>query len=500
MKEIELPVTSSPLTNLTPEEKRYLLFNSLISNIWTIWGSHKQKNGNVRKDFICHLMKHQESSTRKKENISNEKCRITKTRPSRLCCAKIKILWMVSLGIVKVEPYKNSSNHTHTISESDKNYSPPAITVAVKEYATKLGLGKSVFELSRKEVTNVKYKICGPLEAHLLCNSNLKSDILNSMAFLVEKGYHKLQHHRWLTLINSTYKTNKYDWRLFSLYVRDTYGCWDVSAHFYVSNEDCDTISKALKIIRNYCHWSPRYILFDQNSIEAKGIKKAFPGISAGEQECEVILCVVHVMRTWMTKIYEKKTCTVHNVVEIDCKRRSNFKRAAFNFRTKKVSAYSVDSDIIEKIHKFPFPLQHLLIKEVCSVMDRIEKGKGPPGLTSLNCYCLFRVQYIFPCKHIFHEHSYGSIKLLTSEAWKGFQEMFKESGYEIYEGRESSIEFVETQQQKEAEDRRLTVVELTERVRDKYWRVEEMRDAKKTDNFISKLETSLKLIISNNQ
>ena len=76
---------------------------------------------------------------------------------------------------------------------------------------------------------------------------------------------------------------------------------------------------------------------------------------------------------------------------------------------------------------------------------------------------------------------------------------MFEESGYEIYEGHESSIEFVETQQQKEAEDRRLTVVELTERVWDKYWRVEEMGDAKKTGDFIFKLETSLKPIISNN-
>ncbi|RHZ89850.1 hypothetical protein Glove_9g317 [Diversispora epigaea] len=342
MEEIEPPVTNSSLTSLTPEEKRCLLFNvtcsleipiedfdknwwPLISNIWTIWGSYKQQNGDVRKDFVCRLMKHRESSIRKKENIPNEKRRITKTRPSGLCCAKIKILWMVSLGIVKVEPYKDSPNHTHTISESDKvkrsqairtlveieaikNYSPPAITVAVKEYATKLGLGTSVSELSRKEVTNVKYKICGPLEAHLLCNSDLKSDILNSIAFLIEKGYRvesyyvshqstkgivfahpkqleKLQHHGWLTLIDSTHKTNKYDWRLFSLYVRDTYGCWDVGAHFYVSNEDCDTISQALKIVRSYCNWSPRYILSDQSSIEAKGIKKAFPGISAGEQD-----------------------------------------------------------------------------------------------------------------------------------------------------------------------------------------------------------------------
>jgi hypothetical protein len=178
------------------------------------------------------------------------------------------------------------------------------------------------------------------VDPHLFCNSDLKSDISKSISFLTEKGYcveyyhvfhqstkptkgivfalpvqlEKLQRHGWLTFIDSTYKTNKYDWRLFTLYVRDTYECWNVGAHFFVSNEDCDTVSEALKIIRNsFCHWIPRYILSDQSSIEAKGIKKAFSKISAGKQECEIIFCVVHVMRTWMMKIYEKKTRDVMN-------------------------------------------------------------------------------------------------------------------------------------------------------------------------------------------
>ena len=99
-----------------------------------------------------------------------------------------------------------------------------------------------------------------------------------------------------------------------------------MGAHFFVSNEDADTVSKALKIIRNYCCWLPRYILSDQSSIEAKGIKMAFPGISAGEQECEVIICVVHVMRTWMTKIYDKKTrdsmvAAMHKRTKIGCEK-----------------------------------------------------------------------------------------------------------------------------------------------------------------------------------
>ena len=75
---------------------------------------------------------------------------------------------------------------------------------------------------------------------------------------------------------------------------------------------------------------------------------------------------------------------------------------------------------------------------------------------------------------------------------------MFEECGYEVYESRESMIEFVQTKQLKEAEDRRLTVVELTKRIHDRYWRVEEMGDVKKTETFISMLETFLNPIISN--
>ena len=128
--------------------------------------------------------------------------------------------------------------------------------------------------------------------------------------------------------------------------------------------------------------------------------------------------------------------------------------------------------------------------------MDRVEKGKSVLGLTSLNCYCLFRNRYLLPCKHIFHEHMYGNSKLLTTDVWKIFQGMFEESGFEVYESRKLVIEFVQSEQQKEVENRRLTVAELTERVRDRYWKVEEMGDAKRTEVFISMLETSINPII----
>jgi MULE transposase domain len=278
----------------------------------------------------------------------------------------VKVFWIASSNVVQVERYKNSPNHTHSLPEIDrikwpevirnlveieaaKNYSPPAITSAIKEYATlELGLGECARELKRKEVINIKYKVRGPTETCLIGNSNLKLDISESVSYLKEQGYlvetyhvsqrstkgivfahpeqlKKLERHGWLTLIDSTHKTNRYDWRLFTLYIRDTYGCWNVGAHFFTSSEDADTVAEALIIIRNkYSHWSPRYILSDQSSIEAKSIKKTFPGIAAGEQECQVLLCTVHIMRTWMQRIHEKKArdtmiAAMHKRTKIGC-------------------------------------------------------------------------------------------------------------------------------------------------------------------------------------
>jgi hypothetical protein len=377
------PLIIAPASNLSADEKRALLFDvdqtleisvedfndnwwPLVSNIWTKWDLYKYANGNIRKTFACRFMKHRESSTRQKENIPNEKRRITKIRPSDICSAMIKVFWITSSNVVRVERYKDSPGHTHSLLEIDrikrpkairslveieaaKNYSPPAITSAVKEYATvELGLGECARELKRKEVANIKYKVRGPAETHLIGHMDLRSDISESTSYLTEQGYlvetfrvsqrstkgivfahpeqlKKLERHGWLTLMDSTHKTNRHDWRLFTLYVRDTYGCWNPGAHFLVSSEDGDTVAEALTIIRNkYCCWSPRYILSDHSNIEARSIKKTFPGITAGEQECQVLLCVVHVMRTWMQKIHEKKTCetmiaAMHKRTKIGC-------------------------------------------------------------------------------------------------------------------------------------------------------------------------------------
>ncbi|CAB4399408.1 unnamed protein product [Rhizophagus irregularis] len=259
---INIPISET----LTPNQKRHLLFNvnqplelsieefdkewwPLVSNVWTRFSYKNNVNGNSWKVFICRFSKPNKSSTRK-EGVSSKKRRITKIRPANMCSAKIKVQRYISEQKVLIQ-------------EAVKNYRPPEIVSAVKEYATdKLDLGESVKELRRKEVTNIKYKIHGSLDAHLI--DHIKN----------------LEQHGWLTLIDSTHKTNKYDCRLFTLYIRNYYGCWDVGAHFFVSNENSDTVAEGLKIIRRFARrWNPRYFLSDQSNIESNSIKMAFPGL-----------------------------------------------------------------------------------------------------------------------------------------------------------------------------------------------------------------------------
>ncbi len=116
--------------------------------------------------------------------------------------AKIKVQRYFFEQKVLIEQFKDSSDHSHTLEESEKlkhlqvvcdlviqeaikNYWPPEIVNAIKEYATeKLDLKESVKELRWKEATNIKYKIHGSLDAHLVSNSKQKLDIQEAISFL----------------------------------------------------------------------------------------------------------------------------------------------------------------------------------------------------------------------------------------------------------------------------------------------------------------------------
>ncbi|GBB86118.1 hypothetical protein RclHR1_12580006 [Rhizophagus clarus] len=104
--------------------------------------------------------------------------------------------------------------------EAAKNYLPLAITSAIKEYATlELGLGEYARELRHKEVANIKYK------EYRVKSYRVPQRSTKGIVFAHPEQLKKLECHR----------------------------CWNVSAHFFVSSENVDTVAEALTIIRNKC-------------------------------------------------------------------------------------------------------------------------------------------------------------------------------------------------------------------------------------------------------
>lgn len=142
-----------------------------------------------------------------------------------------------------------------------------------------------------------------------------------------------------------------------------------------------------------------------------------------------------------------------------------------------------------------------MIVNEFCAVEGRLEKGKAAPGLTSLSCHCLFFHRYLLPCRHIFHETMYGVTKLLTPDSWGKFQNMFDETGFEVYTHRESVVLEVSemTEAEKATENRKLAISELTERMRDIFWRVEDRGDAEQTAVFIRELKERLEPVFIKN-
>ncbi|PKK62111.1 hypothetical protein RhiirC2_717942 [Rhizophagus irregularis] len=398
-----------------------------------------------------------------------------KTRPPELCFAKIKVSQFISEQKVRVERYNDLPDYTHLLDKSEKfkrsqvvrtlveqealkNYRPPAIVSAVKEFAT--GLNESVKELRRKEVTNIKSKVRGSLDTHLIGNLNRELDIQETIIFLKKQGYlveryeviHKptsgfvfihpnqinnLEQYGWLTLIDSTHKTNRYDFRLFTLHIRNTYGCWNVEAHFFITKVGCESIIQ--QAIDEYP------VPTIKQYIKRNFMKNTHQWALWAQQHS---LLLLQVTTTNPLELYHselKKSTSpkygligaCHKIVALDEKKRSDSEYVSFEFRTKNISAIGVGHVILHEIHKFPFPVQQMLVNEFHAVQGRIEKGKPTPGLISLNCNCLFFRQFLLPCRHIFHKHVYGDIKLLTVDIWEKFQKMFEEAGFKIYMHRE---------------------------------------------------------------
>src|SRR5260364_162435 len=90
----------------------------------------------------------------------------------------------------------SSTIWTLVTNEAVKNYKPVAITSTVKEYRKNaLELGDSIEYLRQKEVSNIKYKIQGPMNFYLIGNASLKVNISETLSYLEGQGYYAEYYH-----------------------------------------------------------------------------------------------------------------------------------------------------------------------------------------------------------------------------------------------------------------------------------------------------------------
>ncbi|KAF9345936.1 2,5-diamino-6-(ribosylamino)-4(3H)-pyrimidinone 5'-phosphate reductase [Mortierella sp. NVP85] len=146
----------------------------LVSNVWAKTSTNYRSNGDSWTIHACRLSKPYRSSTRK-DGIPNDKRRKTHARAAVPCEASIKITHVVATKKTRIERYKSTPDHSHTLDDVDKikrpaalrelieeqvwkDYSPPEIVAIVKEVAQRKGLGEIAMHLHRDEVANIQRK------------------------------------------------------------------------------------------------------------------------------------------------------------------------------------------------------------------------------------------------------------------------------------------------------------------------------------------------------
>jgi len=312
-----------------------------VDNVWVQFGTTKTLKKNPdgwTKSYDCRFKKRHASGT-KKPDIPADKRRKTSQRHSILCNAQITLT--LKNGVVTVRKTSpDSPDHTHDLKASDvlkapssvidfvetesyKGYRAPAVRKATQDQFNDKEVG--VQYLSFKTVLNAQRKVHGGLDAPFVSVNDLEEDLKNTLewpksnnynveefggsgyrgfAFASEENLEALRKSGHLTIMDSTHKTNKHSWKLYTLLVRDAFGSWVSGGHFFVSGEEQHTVAKGLQVIKRWARsWQPRYFIIDQSAVEENAVNYAFRGIEAGEQNVTIFYCTWHCRRTLQRRL-----------------------------------------------------------------------------------------------------------------------------------------------------------------------------------------------------
>jgi MULE transposase domain len=262
--------------------------------------------------------------------------------------------------IRKTHPH--GPNHTHGLKDSDirkksteitefieeeaiKGYRAPAIKDAAMDHFDNKQIGIEFLQL--ESILNAQHKVRGGLNAPFIGVESLQEDLKESVEWLKSNDYYIerfeepeyqgftfatadnlkiLQKSGHLIIMDSTHKTNKHGWKLYTVLIRDSFGSWLPGGHFFVSGEEYRIVTKGLQILKRWAKtWKPRYFIVDLSSIEENAINHAFPGLRAGEQEIGIFYCTWHSRKALQRNLesygkgYELMLQAMYKITRIGC-------------------------------------------------------------------------------------------------------------------------------------------------------------------------------------
>ncbi|KAI9095486.1 hypothetical protein DFS34DRAFT_625925 [Phlyctochytrium arcticum] len=281
----------------------------LGDNFWN------RADGVLTTSYKCKLKKHRKSTSKKR--------RITSVFNSVNCAARLLVIKNPANGTVTIQMHPDYSTHSagHHISDVDDiaDALPEIIARSTSPCrAAALGLSR----ITARAVWNKRWKArkvaAAPpssldddvsqaisdlqgagYEVKRFLIASDEGNVPEGFAFATARGLETLVSSSYLVQLDSTHKTNIYDWRLFTVMVRDKHGSWIPAGQFYTSIENACAVNGGLQTLRDmvsaggFGTWQPRYFLIDQSHVEKNGIHKTFRGMEAGEEEVYVKFCKV---------------------------------------------------------------------------------------------------------------------------------------------------------------------------------------------------------------
>ncbi|KAI9088846.1 hypothetical protein DFS34DRAFT_654723 [Phlyctochytrium arcticum] len=194
------------------------------------------------------------------------------------------------------KPYLSQTIAQHLPELVAKEHSPSHLA----DLGSSLITSKAVWNAKRKNpdfMTNPEPTVLTPdipqaadnLEAEgfivkrFLAASRSNGDATEGFAFARQAELEILQDCSHLVLLDSTHKTNRWDWRLFTCMVRDKFGSWIPAGQFFLERENGKSVVACLSALRTMIlecigkAWIPSNILIDQSHVERLGICDSAP-------------------------------------------------------------------------------------------------------------------------------------------------------------------------------------------------------------------------------